>query len=302
MFPNQRRPSAASISDIPAPAHSLELLHIAEDSFTDQAEYPYGFLSVGKLVFFPALIAVSSFLFVPVQPLYRDMDAFNDDWNDFNDLDYCANKLRPSTPHPTRALGRISIRFPGRRIVPRVFVPVRDMDAFNNDWSDFNATECSASLLTVRVRPDDPETPSLRASTGCCIASERAGVPGLATSETLIKQIPRQAHELIGMSAHQVEYPYATPGFPVSLIRVAYSYSCDCRTLEHHLSQHLSSGRCSVSRTADLFRSLVSCSRPPSNGSSTSYVSALLLHAGEHNYFTFDIEQLSQLELNPSPT
>ncbi|KAJ7175497.1 hypothetical protein C8R46DRAFT_1213965 [Mycena filopes] len=42
-------------------------------------EYPFGFLFVGKLVFFPALIAVSSFLFVPVQPLHRDKDAFNDD-------------------------------------------------------------------------------------------------------------------------------------------------------------------------------------------------------------------------------
>ncbi|KAJ7175486.1 hypothetical protein C8R46DRAFT_1213956 [Mycena filopes] len=70
---------------------------------------------VGKLVIFPALIAVSSFLFVPVQPLHRDKEAFNDDWNEFNDLRYSANKFRPSTPHPTRALGRTFVRFPVRR-------------------------------------------------------------------------------------------------------------------------------------------------------------------------------------------
>ncbi|KAJ7175514.1 hypothetical protein C8R46DRAFT_1030562 [Mycena filopes] len=77
---------------------------------------------VGKLVIFPALIAVSSFLFVPVQPLHRDKEAFNDDWNEFNDLRYSANKFRPSTPHPTRALGRTFVRFPVRRSF--LFVPV----------------------------------------------------------------------------------------------------------------------------------------------------------------------------------
>ncbi|KAJ7175511.1 hypothetical protein C8R46DRAFT_1213977 [Mycena filopes] len=92
-------------------------------------EYPCGFLFVGKLVLFPTLITVSSFLFVPVQPLHRDKEPFDDDWNEFNDLGYSANKFRPSTPHPTRALGRIFVRFPPLH---------RDMDAFNDDWNDFN--------------------------------------------------------------------------------------------------------------------------------------------------------------------
>ncbi|KAJ7175665.1 hypothetical protein C8R46DRAFT_1214135 [Mycena filopes] len=107
----------------------------------------YGFPFVGKLVFFPVLIAVSSFLFVPVQPLHRDKEAFNDDWNEFNDLRYSANKFRPSTPHPTRLLGRISVRFP---LIPlRVFVPVqlfyRDMEALKDDWNDFNDLGHSAN-------------------------------------------------------------------------------------------------------------------------------------------------------------
>ncbi|KAJ7175632.1 hypothetical protein C8R46DRAFT_1030670 [Mycena filopes] len=62
-------------------------------------------------------------------PLHRDKEAFNDDWNEFNDLRYSANKFRPSTPHPTRLLGRISVRFPAL---------YRDMDALNDDWNQFN--------------------------------------------------------------------------------------------------------------------------------------------------------------------
>ncbi|KAJ7175661.1 hypothetical protein C8R46DRAFT_1030695 [Mycena filopes] len=96
----------------------------------------YGFPFVGKLVFFPVLIAVSSFLFVPVQPLHRDKEAFNDDWNEFNDLRYSANKFRPSTPHPTRLLGRISVRFP---------LFYRDMEALKDDWNDFNDLGHSAN-------------------------------------------------------------------------------------------------------------------------------------------------------------
>ncbi|KAJ7175521.1 hypothetical protein C8R46DRAFT_1030568 [Mycena filopes] len=64
-----------------------------------------------------------SFLFVPVQPLHRDKEPFDDDWNEFNDLGYSANKFRPSTPHPTRALGRIFVRFPVRRPCTATWTP-----------------------------------------------------------------------------------------------------------------------------------------------------------------------------------
>ncbi|KAJ7131617.1 hypothetical protein C8R46DRAFT_924202 [Mycena filopes] len=40
MFPNNRKPSAASISDIPPLAHSLELLYLGENSFTDEVLHP----------------------------------------------------------------------------------------------------------------------------------------------------------------------------------------------------------------------------------------------------------------------
>ncbi|KAJ7140954.1 hypothetical protein C8R44DRAFT_692856 [Mycena epipterygia] len=39
-FPNNRKPSAASISDIPPLAHSLELLYLGENSFTDEVLHP----------------------------------------------------------------------------------------------------------------------------------------------------------------------------------------------------------------------------------------------------------------------
>ncbi|KAJ7175653.1 hypothetical protein C8R46DRAFT_1030689 [Mycena filopes] len=102
----------------------------------------YGFPFVGKLVFFPVLIAVSSFLFVPVQPLHRDKEAFNDDWNEFNDLRYSANKFRPSTPHPTRLLGRISVRFPVRRPCTAT------MEAFRS----LSGTSDGTAALTTNVK------------------------------------------------------------------------------------------------------------------------------------------------------
>ncbi|KAJ7031033.1 hypothetical protein C8F04DRAFT_1112067 [Mycena alexandri] len=40
MFPNNRKPSSASISDIPPLAHSLELLYLGENSFTDEVLHP----------------------------------------------------------------------------------------------------------------------------------------------------------------------------------------------------------------------------------------------------------------------
>ncbi|KAJ7782580.1 adenylate cyclase [Mycena maculata] len=39
-FPNNRKPSASSISDIPPLAHSLELLYLGENSFTDEVLHP----------------------------------------------------------------------------------------------------------------------------------------------------------------------------------------------------------------------------------------------------------------------
>ncbi|KAJ7175517.1 hypothetical protein C8R46DRAFT_1030565 [Mycena filopes] len=61
-------------------------------------------------------------------PLHPDKEAFNDDWNEFNDLGHSANKFRPigsnirsvscsSVEYPFGFLfvGRISVRFPVRR-------------------------------------------------------------------------------------------------------------------------------------------------------------------------------------------
>ncbi|KAJ7175624.1 hypothetical protein C8R46DRAFT_1030663 [Mycena filopes] len=98
-----------------------------------------GFPFVGKLVFFPALLAVSSFLFAPVQPLRRDMEAFNDDWNELNDLGHSANKFRPNRSHPTRALGPISCSS----------ALYRDMDAFNDDWNELNDLDYFADTFRL---------------------------------------------------------------------------------------------------------------------------------------------------------
>ncbi|KAJ7090876.1 adenylate cyclase [Mycena belliarum] len=40
VFPNNRKPSASSMSDIPPLAHSLELLYLGENSFTDEVLHP----------------------------------------------------------------------------------------------------------------------------------------------------------------------------------------------------------------------------------------------------------------------
>ncbi|KAJ7175641.1 hypothetical protein C8R46DRAFT_1214109 [Mycena filopes] len=95
----------------------------------------YGFPFVGKLVFFPVLIAVRSFLFVPVQPLHRDMEALKDDWNDFNDLDYSANKFGASNPRVRSNIRSVSCSSPLHR----------DMEALKDDWNDFNDLGHSAN-------------------------------------------------------------------------------------------------------------------------------------------------------------
>ncbi|KAJ7175644.1 hypothetical protein C8R46DRAFT_1214113 [Mycena filopes] len=98
-------------------------------------QYLYGFLFIGKLVFFPALIAVSSFLFVPVQLLHRDMEALKDDWNDFNDLDYSANKFGASNPRVRSNIRSVSCSS----------LLHRDMEALKDDWNDFNDLDYSAN-------------------------------------------------------------------------------------------------------------------------------------------------------------
>ncbi|KAJ7175487.1 hypothetical protein C8R46DRAFT_1030543 [Mycena filopes] len=153
------------------------------------SKYPFGFLFVGKLVRFPTLIAVSSFLFVPVQPLHRDKEAFNDDRNEFNNLDYSANKFGAFNPLVRSNIRSVSCL----SYLPRVFVAFRDMDA-----NDLEKYACRRPCTFVPTTPTSPH--STRILVPLC-GPHRLGKIGSAYPYALqspgprvIKQIPRQAH------------------------------------------------------------------------------------------------------------
>ncbi|KAJ7213101.1 adenylate cyclase [Mycena pura] len=50
IFPNNRKPSASSVSDIPPLAHSLEMLYLGENSFTDEVLHPLMILKELKVL------------------------------------------------------------------------------------------------------------------------------------------------------------------------------------------------------------------------------------------------------------